>query len=35
MDYLLSHFEVARFLWDDIFNQTGLACVMPGRVVDN
>lgn len=34
MDHLLLHYEVARFLWDDIFNWTGVAWVMPRMVVE-
>lgn len=32
--YLLLHCAVAKVLWDDIFNITGIAWEMTRRVVD-
>lgn len=34
MDYLLPYCDVAKALWDEIFNRTSIAWVMPRRLVD-
>lgn len=32
--HLLLHFEIARTLWNELFNGVGLAWLMPRRVID-
>lgn len=34
VDHLLLHCEVTRALWYEVFNRSGMAWVMPKRVVD-
>lgn len=34
MDQLLLYYGVASVLWDEIFSRTGLACVIPRRVMN-